>query len=88
MDFDGLIVDTENVWYHIFKEWFQKYKGYDLSVMEFLKCVGSNSEDLFRELDGKGIHVDREQFSHDTTESLIEASSILPAKEGVETFLS
>ena len=56
MDFDGLIVDTENVWYHIFKEWFQKYKGYDLSVMEFLKCVGSNSEDLFRELDGKGIH--------------------------------
>ena len=87
MDFDGLIVDTENVWYHIFKEWFQKYKGYDLSVMEFLKCVGSNSEDLFRELDGKGIHVDREQFSHDTTESFIEASSILPAKEGVETFL-
>ena len=87
MDFDGLIVDTENVWYHIFREWFRKNKSYDLSVTEFLKCVGSNSEDLFRELDGKGVHVDRGQFSRDTTEEFIETSSILPAKDGVEAFL-
>ena len=51
MDFDGLIVDTEVVWYHIYVEWFRREKGYDLSVQEFLTCVGSNSEDLFRKLD-------------------------------------
>lgn len=87
MDFDGLIVDTENVWYHIYVKWFREHKAYSLSVLEFLECVGSNSEDLFRKLDQKGIHVDREEFSYDTKQSFIEASSVLPAKEGVEGFL-
>lgn len=87
MDFDGLIVDTEVVWYHIYVEWFRKEKGYDLSVQEFLACVGSNAEDLFRKLDAKGITVDRDAFAKDTFARFIEESSRLPAKPGVEDFL-
>lgn len=87
MDFDGLIVDTEVVWYHIYVEWFRKEKGYDLSVQEFLACVGSNAEDLFRKLDAKGIPVDRDAFAKDTFARFIEESSRLPAKPGVEDFL-
>lgn len=87
MDFDGLIVDTEVVWYHIYVEWFRKQKGYDLSVQEFLACVGSNAEDLFRKLDEKGITVDRDAFAKDTFARFIEESSRLPAKPGVEDFL-
>lgn len=87
MDFDGLIVDTEVVWYHIYVEWFRKQKGYDLSVQEFLACVGSNAEDLFRKLDAKGITVDRDAFAKDTFARFIEESSRLPAKPGVEDFL-
>lgn len=87
MDFDGLIVDTEVVWYHIYVEWFRKNKQYELSVQEFLTCVGSNAEDLFRKLDDAGIHVDREAFVRDTQQRFIEESSRLPAKPGVEAFL-
>lgn len=87
MDFDGLIVDTEVVWYHIYVEWFRKYKNYDLSVQEFLTCVGSNAEDLFCALDTKGIHVDRDFFARDTFERFIQESQTLPAKPGVESFL-
>lgn len=87
MDFDGLIVDTEVVWYHIYVEWFQTHKAYALSVTEFLTCVGSNAEELFQKLDGKGIHVDREAFVLDTRTRFIEESARLPAKPGVEDFL-
>ena len=47
MDFDGLIVDTEVVWYQIYVEWFRKQKNYEMSVEEFLICVGSESEGVF-----------------------------------------
>ena len=87
MDFDGLIVDTEVVWYRIYVEWFRLHKQYDLSVQEFLACVGSNAEDLFRKLDAKGIHVDRDAFAQDTLACFIEESGRLPAKPGVEDFL-
>lgn len=87
MDFDGLIVDTEVVWYQIYVEWFRKNKGYGLTVQEFLTCVGSNAEALFSQLDEKGIHVDREAFAQDTFARFIEESNRLPAKPGVADFL-
>ena len=87
MDFDGLIVDTEVVWYNIYIDWFRTHKAYDLSMQEFLRCVGASSETLFQELDQKGIHVNREEFARDTTAQFVKDSSQLPAKTGVETFL-
>ncbi|EMG26888.1 HAD hydrolase-like protein [Listeria fleischmannii] len=32
MDFDGVIVDTEVIWYDIFKEWLQKEQNYHVSI--------------------------------------------------------
>lgn len=87
LDFDGLIVDTEVVWFHIYQEWLRREKGYDLSMQEFLICVGSSNEDLFRALDEKGIHVDRDAFARDTAARFIEESRNLPAKEGVVDFV-
>lgn len=87
MDFDGLIVDTEVVWYQIYVEWFRKNKNYEMSVQEFLICVGSEAEELFKSLDSRGIHVDREIFARDTQQRFIEESTKLPAKPGVEDFL-
>ncbi|MDO4262312.1 MAG: HAD family hydrolase [Eubacteriales bacterium] len=88
MDFDGLIVDTERVWYQIYREWFRENKGYDLSVQEFLICVGSRAEELFKTLEEqKGICVDRENFVRDTQQRFIEESVKLPARKGVERFL-
>ncbi len=87
MDFDGLIIDTEVVWYQIYKEWFTVNKDYSLSPKEFLSCVGSSAEQLFKEMDGKGIHVNREAFQKETRDEFLEKSSKLEAKEGVEDFL-
>lgn len=87
IDFDGLIVDTEVVWHQIYSDWFKRNINYDLSVQEFLICVGSNSDYLFDDLDSRGIHVDRKEFARSTFKSFIEQSNKLPAKDGVEEFL-
>jgi len=87
MDFDGVIIDTEVVWYRIFADWFRKNRSYELSVQEFLSCVGSNSDDLFDELKKKNIVIDRKQFAEDTISSFVEQSDILPPKEGVVEFI-
>ena len=55
MDFDGLIVDTEVVWYQIYVEWFRKQKNYEMLIDAFnivhkkhpnykLKIYGKGSE--------------------------------------------
>ena len=88
MDFDGLIVDTEVVWYNIFREWFKKKQNYDLPVEEFLFCVGSNAEDLFNTLEIKNnCIIDRDEFAKDTQKIFLERSEILPPKEGVVEFI-
>lgn len=87
LDFDGLIVDTEVVWFDIYVDWFQEKFAYEMTVEEFLTCVGSNAEELFRKLDDKGIHVDRDMFAQDTHRQFIERSSTLPVKDGVTEFL-
>lgn len=87
VDFDGLIIDTEVVWYRIYRKWFQEQKGYDLSVQEFLVCVGSNAEDLYRMLECKGITVDRKAFALTANREFMEISSTLPPRDGVEDFL-
>lgn len=88
MDFDGVIVDTEVVWYNIFIEWFQKNWNYDLSIEEFLTCVGSHSEDLFNKLETDyNIVVDRKQFGEETSQRFLEESKDLPLKEGVLEFI-
>lgn len=88
MDFDGVVVDTEVVWYDIYAEWFKKHKNYDLSVQEFLLCVGSNSEDLFNSLEKeRHIVIDKQQFIKDTQSLFIQRSNTLPPKEGITEFI-
>ncbi len=87
MDFDGLVVDTEVVWYRIYAKWFEEHADYELTVQEFLSCVGADSDPLFSRLAKKGIEIDAEAFSRDTLELFKKRSALLPAKEGVEKLL-
>lgn len=88
MDFDGVIIDTEVVWYQIFAKWFQKNKGYELQIQEFLTCVGSNADDLFDNLEEKkNIVVNRVRFAEETTSLFMEQSAWLTPKEGVVDFI-
>ncbi len=88
LDFDGLIIDTELVWYEIFKEWFMDNLEYELSVEEFLVCVGANSEVLFKSTEEKiNKKIDRSKFAEDTQLMFIEKTKSLPCKEGVERLI-
>jgi len=88
MDFDGVIVDTEVIWFEIFSEWLKKNCNYDLTIEEFLVCVGSHSGELFDMLEKKhDIIVDRNQFNEETKQNFIDRSENLPPKEGVLEFI-
>ncbi|WP_246938797.1 HAD family hydrolase [Bacillus pinisoli] len=50
-DFDGLIVDTETVWFHAYKEAFAEYDC-DLQVHDFALCIGTTDDVLFERMSG------------------------------------
>lgn len=88
MDFDGVIIDTEVVWYELYKDWFRQNKHYHLSVEEFVTCVGSQEEELFLALEEtQKITIDRKQFKEDVIQTFMKRSSELPLKEGVAKFI-
>ncbi len=88
MDFDGVIVDTEVIWFEIFTEWFKKNRNYDLTIEEFLVCVGAHSGELFNMLEKEHkIIIDRNKFDEETRQNFIVKSENLLPKEGVFEFI-
>jgi putative hydrolase of the HAD superfamily len=88
MDFDGLIIDTEVIWFDIFAEWFRRNLHHELEMKDFLICVGSSSEDLFCSLEElHGWTIDRDQFDQETRDTFIEKSRLLEPKDGVAEFI-
>lgn len=49
-DFDGLIVDTETVWYRAYKEAVKGF-GCDLKIHDFATCIGTTNEVLFETIE-------------------------------------
>ncbi len=59
-DFDGLIIDTESVWYESYKETLKSYQ-FDLPLAEFGECIGSDETVLntyFKKNLGESCNVD------------------------------
>lgn len=63
-DFDGLILDTETAWYEAYRKTLREVYQYDLTVDEFVQCVGTSTEVLYQHLqqvlnqpiDGEKLH--------------------------------
>jgi putative hydrolase of the HAD superfamily len=56
-DFDGLILDTEPVWYEAYKETMAFYES-DLPLAHFVTCIGTDNTELnqhFKDQLGKGV---------------------------------
>lgn len=88
MDFDGVIIDTEYVWYQIFVEWFKKNFDYTLTEEEFMMSIGADAHILFNYLrEKKNINVDLVSFRKETQNLFIEKSKNLPLIDGVENFI-
>jgi putative hydrolase of the HAD superfamily len=86
-DFDGLIVDTETIWYEAYKH---VLKGYeiDLPLSEFGKVIGTNNGQLFRYIeslsDGKIQEEIIEAAAHEHYYSLMTEPEL---REGVLDYL-
>ena len=88
MDFDGVIVDTESVWYEIYQEWLRKNYQYELTIQDYLTCVGANSTHLFHFLENElSTTIDQNQFDQDSKDEFIKKSSSLPLMDGVISFI-
>ena len=83
-DFDGVIIDTESVWFCIYRDWLKREYDYDLRIEDYLVCVGSHSSELFAFLKKDiGEHVDGYAYEQQAMEEYIRRISELPPMKGV-----
>ncbi|TQR32835.1 HAD family hydrolase [Lysinibacillus sphaericus] len=60
-DFDGTIVDTESLWFQVFKEILEHEYKIELPLQKFAKCIGTTDDALFEYIQGQST----EKFNHD-----------------------
>lgn len=88
-DFDGVIVDTETQWYYIYRDWLKRTYHYDLSIQDYLVCVGSSSERLFAFLKQElGTDEEIRKFEKRAMTEYIRRTQNLPAMEGVRELVT
>lgn len=88
-DFDGLLVDTEYLWYQIYCELLQENFGYSLSIETFNLGVGSSNGELFKYIsEESGLTVDTEQIRENGARIFSEKSKNLGLMNGVYELLS
>lgn len=83
-DFDGVIVDTERVWFDIYRDWLARDYGYDLKLADYLVCVGATSQALFDFLATQlDLRDDPRSFERRAKEEFVSRSRDLPPLPGV-----
>ncbi|MFD3447771.1 HAD family hydrolase [Microbacteriaceae bacterium 4G12] len=86
-DFDGLIVDTETIWFEAFKEVVADY-GIELSLEVFATCIGTTDEALYAYLKEQLREKWNEQEIQQKVHILHEEKMNVPcAREGVQEYL-
>ncbi|KEK26134.1 HAD family hydrolase [Bacillus gaemokensis] len=86
-DFDGLIVDTETIWFQSFQEVIREYGG-DLPLEEFAKCIGTTDEVLYTYIEQQL----KEQFDKNVLKEKVwtlhqEKMKIPVARDGVKEYI-
>ena len=87
-DFDGLLVDTESIWYEAFKEALLEGHSVELDLEGYSRCVGTGNDVLYpylHEIAGKPI--DCEQLENDAYEKFQEKMKAPILREGVKEYL-
>ncbi len=85
-DFDGLMVDTEFVWYPIYRDYFKEKYDYDMEVDDYLMCVGSDEVEFLDKIKTDiGDSFDLLGFQRDSYAEFKLKSDNLPLMDGVLT---
>nr|WP_051529976.1 HAD family hydrolase [Anoxybacillus tepidamans] len=86
-DFDGLIVDTESVWFEVFQNVMVEYDCH-LSLEDFSVSIGTTDDMLYERLAKlAGKPIDRAEISRKTDEQYKQKIDHLHLREGVLDYL-
>ncbi|MGE7866709.1 HAD family hydrolase [Bacillus paramycoides] len=86
-DFDGLIVDTETIWFHSFRDAVRECGG-ELPLEEFAKCIGTTDEVLYAYLKEQLKEKFNEHALKEKVTTLHKEKMKIPkARDGVKEYL-
>ncbi|PGL68866.1 HAD family hydrolase [Bacillus sp. AFS055030] len=86
-DFDGLIVDTESVWFEAYKEVLQRYEV-GLTFQKFSEVVGTSDEILFDFINSNLKEPIEKELIEEMAKELVDEKLLEPAlRESVEDYL-
>ncbi|MEI5906457.1 HAD family hydrolase [Bacillus spongiae] len=86
-DFDGLIVDTESVWFTVYADVLKDYQ-IELTLNEFSKCIGTSDDVLFKMLQSKTeIELNQQEIKKKTEQLYQLRMEELALREGVLDYL-
>ncbi|WP_282940260.1 HAD family hydrolase [Paenibacillus sp. RC67] len=88
-DFDGLIIDTETVWYESYKEVFETYH-LEFHWELFVKCVGTDDSVLNQYIDEKvaGMQIGRDDIKRQAKDLHTVKMKAIPMRDGVRDYLN
>ncbi|UPM52724.1 HAD family hydrolase [Gottfriedia acidiceleris] len=86
-DFDGLIVDTESVWFEAYKEVLHRYEV-ELTLQKFSEVVGTSDEILFDFINSNLKEPIEKELIEQMAKELVDVKLLEPAlRESVEDYL-
>ena len=83
-DFDGTIIDTETIWFEVYRELLQDKFNLELPLEEFAKCIGTTDEGFFQYLEAQtGTKIDVNELKQLAHVRFLDKKGILEVREGV-----
>ncbi|WP_051030948.1 HAD family hydrolase [Robertmurraya massiliosenegalensis] len=87
-DFDGTLVDTETMWYRMYKEVLLHKYGIHLPLEEFAKVIGTTDEALYAYVEAQTqTKIDFIQLEQEIHRMIIAQKDQLVLREGAEEFI-
>lgn len=88
-DFDGLMIDTESIWFDSFYEVANKELNIKLNIKEFAQAVGTSEQAYLDLIESQlGESIDRELFQHKTKVEFDKRVASIQPREGVKDYLT
>ena len=83
-DFDGTIIDTETIWFEVYRELLQDKFNLELPLEEFAKCIGTTDEGFFQYLEAQtGTKIDVNEIKQLAHVRFLDKKGVLEVREGV-----
>lgn len=84
-DFDGTIIDTETIWFHVFKDLFKDKFQIHLPLGEFAKFIGTADEAFFQYIEQtSGLQIESKEINTLANKLFQEKKSTLSLRQGVK----